>query len=426
MNTPLSLALDGLLNYFIVSSLDITLRDTLRDRAIRDSIRRVHLRASDSELLRSILSSLTVDGEGFKSNSVESFTIIAFSGAQLDISDFFARYNFPKLQHLELAGCTITWLDRLISRTGALATLIICGGFCPPAVTASKVLSIFASNPTLRKVKLSVGATTNPSGSGSLFRVPLHNLEHLTLSGDTQDIVAILSRLDYGRKMDLFLDLHECSVGDISKDIKPYLRDYVGRRGRPQNGLALLVSYYSKTITHLVGDVNNLDPCTPETDRVTWFTTIDIQLNEKLPEDLLERAILDLISHTPQEEVIYIVVTDDPITMGAMSAQFPSLQSLHFVQTPLSTISGLGGGREIFPSLRSVFLDTVGVYDDNWSLFAGSLSRRASFGNRLDVLHISHSSHMCTEVVENIRSATRHFFIEDPSPPSSFDTCLGP
>jgi len=413
-------------DYVGEGSFGITLPDALQDRATRNTIRRVHLSTGDSELLNSILSSLTVDCEGFQFNSMESFILLNNSDTLVNMSDFFDRYYFPNLRHLELTNYAITRMDCLMSRTGALTTLVLDSTFPFPAPTKLELLSVLVSNPNLRKVSLSVRPDPSYGDNGSPIRVSLHSLKELNLSGDVRDIVGILHRLDHPSKLDLQISLSNCAVVDISQVIRPYLRDYVGRRGMPQHGVGLYVSKDGNTIGHNIGDVGNLDPSTPPLDRVSWFAFIEIHLNITPPKDSLERAILDLLTHTPREEVVDLQVFEEPITMEAISTQFPNLRALRFWGTPLpSTILNLGGDGEIFPALRHLFLDQVAVYDCDWSPLIASLARRASSGNRLDALEISGSSHMCAEVVEEIRSMVRHFRTEDAEMQLScpFGTC---
>jgi len=406
---PLDLVLDA---YTVEGSFDITLRDALQDRAARNTIRRVHLKA-DSELLSSIISSLTVDNGVSQPNSVESLILINSSISCVDISDFFAHYYFPNLRHLKLIDYVTDRLGLLASRTGALTTLCLDSVLPSPGPATSELLSILASNPALQEVTLSVCADPSHSGNGSRLRVSLHNLKKLTLSGDVRDVVGVLHRLDHPNKLDLHLNLYNCAVGDISQVVRPYLRDYVGRRGTPQHGLGLCLSRDVDTIGHNIGDVGSLDPFISVFDRVAWFGSVDIYPNETLHQDLLEREILDLITHTPQEDITYFQVYEQLITMEAISTQFPDLRALCFSGTPLSAVLDLGGDGEIFPALQYVFLDRVLMYDYDWSPLTTSLTRRAVSGNRLDTLEISGSPHMCAEAEAQIRSVVRHFWTDD-------------
>ena len=108
---PLDLVLSG--SYYGAYSddedgLDPDLRDAINDRATKDTIRRVHLKAEGSMLIDDIIVELTAKGEKLRSNSMESLVLWNLdSTSPVDVSDFFARYRFPKLQRLELTNCKI-------------------------------------------------------------------------------------------------------------------------------------------------------------------------------------------------------------------------------------------------------------------------------------------------------------------------------
>jgi hypothetical protein len=121
---PLDLVLTGRASHH----LDDKLRDALQDCAARGVIRRVHLKDIDAAtLLSSIISSIVTKGEEIRSISVESFILWNSSGPSVDISDFFSRYHFPKLQRLDLDGFSISSWDLLGSRTISLTTLFLSG-----------------------------------------------------------------------------------------------------------------------------------------------------------------------------------------------------------------------------------------------------------------------------------------------------------
>ena len=66
---PLNLVLNS--DDYKDSHLDTTLCNTLRDRATRDTIRRVHLKARDPVLLSSTVAQVTANREELRSNSME-------------------------------------------------------------------------------------------------------------------------------------------------------------------------------------------------------------------------------------------------------------------------------------------------------------------------------------------------------------------
>ena len=215
-----------------------TLSNVLRDRAARDAIRRVHLRSADSDLLRSIISQITPEEPRF--TSIEAFILQDESGSMsVDISDFLTHNRFLKLQHFEYYGFTISSWDLLKSRSSVLTALDIFFSGRAPSPTTSLLLSVLASYPTLQKVALSwfdpddgVGA---PSG-----RASLHHLKDLELVAPSKDLFGLLNQLNHPRNMDhLKITPDPCQFEDVSRTVGPYLRDYLQRRGRSQNGLGL-------------------------------------------------------------------------------------------------------------------------------------------------------------------------------------------
>ena len=148
---PLDLVLSGIDRY---CRFDPTLSNALQDRACRDTVRRIHLRSENSELLESILSSLTPGCKDTRSNRMKSLFVRNCDETPVDGSDFFAHHCFPKLQRLNLIHCTISSWDLLKSRTGALTELHLDFLDPSPTPTTLQLLSILASNPGLREVTL--------------------------------------------------------------------------------------------------------------------------------------------------------------------------------------------------------------------------------------------------------------------------------
>ena len=425
MSAPLDLALEAY-THTHCGSFDTTLRNVLRDRATRDTIRRIHLESDNPELLSSIVSSLTTNCEGLQSNSVESFIFLNSSTTPVDLSGFLAHYRFPKLQHFDITGHATAQWDFLWSRTGALTTLILGSESRSRITTTSQLLSILAFNPTLREVSLSVLPSRNAITSS--FRVPLHQLKQLKLSGGVRDVVVVLHRLDHPGKVDLRLELYKCKVGDITQVIIPYLRDFFGRHDGPQTELGLFVSQSMHSIGYSAGDVGKLDPSAPEWNLVAWLVNLDIYLDAKPPEDVLGQSILDLLAYIPQEEVLYPRACGGPTAAQATATQFPKITLLYFDETRLSALPNPERDREIFPSLRCVVLDRVVVDDYDWSPLTTFLARRASSGNRLEALEIFTRFHMCKDVADGIKGMVRHFQTRDQEllEPCPFITCPKP
>ena len=206
--------LDLVLGKHTYCDLDDTLRDALRDRAARDTIRRVHLWTNNANgLLNPIISSIIAEGEGIRSNSMESFILQNKSNWDVDVSNFFSGYHFPKLQRLDLHGCSISSWDLLGSRTTSLTTLELADIGSSPLPTLSQMLSILSANPNLRRLMLPFGSVPEVNSDGPSSQIPLHHLKQFHLKGEFRHVFGLLDRLDLPDKMDdLGLSLHECPV----------------------------------------------------------------------------------------------------------------------------------------------------------------------------------------------------------------------
>jgi len=425
-SAPLDLVLDG---HEIVGS--VIPYDALQDRATRDTIRRIHLRTNNSWLLNSLLQQLTVPGEGVRSSNVTSFILWNWDHLPVDVSNFFSRYQFPKLQRLHLQNYTISSWDCLMSQTTVLTTLNLRFADSSPTPSISQLLSIFASNPALRKVNLGKGAIPGDGDKKTSFRVQLHHLKELMLEGDLQHVITLLHRLDHPRNMNLLgLTLHDCDVTDVSQIIGPYLRDHLQRCDRPQDGLYLSVftghlpGYRGNQIMLQVGDPGGINFSARIWEHPDVFVAITVVSNAVLRTDIRKRVALELIAHTPREEVVYLHTADNPVAMEDAYTQFPNLRALSSSVTPLSELfpnPNLVGDEKIFPSLEHIRLDCGFGDNSGWSPLIAFLDRLTSSGSRLDTLVISSTAHMCSEVVEGIRSMVREFVIDQLNPLRNFD-----
>ena len=406
------------------SKLSTALCNALRDRAARDAIRRVDIRTVDPELLRSIISPLTVTFEGIRPNSMASLGLRNWSGTTVDVSGFLAAYHFPKLQRLNLQNCTISSWDCLTSRTAVLTTLVLDLPDPSPIPSTSQLLSVLFSNPALRKVALSGRAVPDGDSSKTSFRVELQHLEKLQLAGgDLRRVVGLLQRLDHPGNMNrLRLTLYDCDVTDVSQIIGPYLRDYLQRRDRSPNGLNLFVSFgphisirRDHVVLH-VGDAGGIDFSDPTRTRVDNFVSITVVLNVVRRGDILARAALDLVAHTPREEVSYFQTYNSPDAMEGTYAEFPNLRALSSGLTHLpKTFQNQGpvGDGKVFPSLEHVRLERVVLGGgDSWNPLINFLFARVSSGNRLDTLVITDSPPIRPEVVEGIKGLVRKLKIK--------------
>ena len=388
--TPVDLVLNAYDD--VLPSVDNTLFNILQDRANQDAIRRIHLKAVDSEFLNFIIPSITVNWADVpRPSSVESFILHNEGGGLVDITYFFSYSHFPRLQCLKLFDCRISSWDHIPSRITTLTTLDLHLVSLEPIPTTSQVLSILASNPTLLEVSISGFVAPGGDGENLPPRVSLHHLKQLELDGNPQGVFEFLDRFDHPGRMDrLGIALGPCVIEDVSHLIGPYLRDYLRHRGGSESGLGLCLSlpYPSRAVLQL-GDVGGITFCAPALAGVNWFMEVIVEVDTGYYADLWENVALPLITHTPQEEIVYFKVCGRNVDMEDIPTQLPNLKGLHFEGAPFSTAfpeSILDVGGVIFPSLRCILLDRVAMGDGDWALLATFLGRRASSGYRLHTL----------------------------------------
>ena len=403
---PLDLVLEG--PAYCYDNFDETLIKVLQNRANRDNIRRVHLKARDTRLLNSILSALTPKSGEVRSNRIESFILWKWNGiSPVDVSDFFAHYRFPKLQRLEFTNCIISSWDHLMSRTGALTDL--CLGFTRPSPnpTTSQLLSIFASNPLLQRIILPHGMVPDDDDEIPSFCVPLHHLRHLELTGDLRHVLGLLDRLDHPVILDkLDITLRRCTLTEASPIIGQYFYDYFQRRGRSQIGLGLDISCGGH-ITLRVG--NAVVGTDPESVHMDKSVVLNVRLDPALPKDVQRQAVVDLISQFPQEEFVYFRALDETATMGHIYATLPNLRTLHLtgMHLPAASLEHNSDEEEgALPCLENLILKYSIMDDGCWNPLTSFLARR---GKRLNTLKISDCRHMCAKVVERIEEVVPGF-----------------
>ena len=419
---PLDLVLGGY--GYTEGHFDATLRDVFKDRATRDTIRRVHLSAGGTGLVNSILSSLIPDCDEVRSNSVESFILFNQSKAPVNVSKFFAHYRFPKLERLALYNCSISSWDHLTSRTSALTTLEL--DFTHPSTTpsptpaVSQLLSILSSNPALRKVVLLKRAVPDSDGDGGSepsSRVQLPHLKELRLDGGLRHVFNILHRLDHPGNMDLLsLMLHDCDNADVSQIVGPYLRDHIGGRDKAQNGLNLSVSsgyrtYRAPHVALRLGKAGGTNYSDQAQMQIGTFIAVTMLLNGN-SRDMRERIILDLIDCTPREEIVYFKGGNNPIATKDSCTQLSNLKALSYDGVPLSAAFPNPNlvGEKIFPSLEYVSLERID--EEGWSPLITYLADRVSSGNKLDTLVISDSPDMPSDVEDGLRGMVRELKVD--------------
>ena len=412
---PLDLVLDKRTDL----ELDDKLRDALQDRATRDTIRRVHLRAAyGEELLRSVISSIVTEGEETRTNSVESF-IVQSGGvdAFVDVSGFFSRYHLPKLKRLHLSGCKISSWDLLKSKTATLTTLWVTIGRPSAIPTLSQLLSILSSNPLLQDLALFYSLDPHAvDRERSSPLVPLHHLKNPQLSSLFHDTFLLTSRLELPDKMNsLDLILFEYSPSDLSQVLGPYLRDRIRRRGNfTGDGLGLLVDHTPYNLRFSVGDAHKHDDCN-DFAQVDWFATVCAYPSESLGKKGTEKMCFDLIAHIPREHVITLQATLRILRLQELCVEMCNLTYLHLNTVDLSTlfvdpdVLRPHVSEDLLHSLDHIVIVGPTLSGGDWSPLTNFLSRRAVAGNPISSLRLRNHPPMDDDVVGSIERAVNVF-----------------
>jgi len=348
--------------------LDDQLRDALRDRATRDTIRQVHLCQHLGMLptLNSVISSTVVEGEELRSSSVESFIVETTYGPAVDVTAFFSRYHFLKLRYLRLSECSISSWGLLKSRITTLTSLKLDRGLSP-IPTPSQLLSILSFNPLLRDLSLSPGPEPHPiNDDRSSPSVPLRHLKDLHLRSDFLTATFwLLNRLELPDQMDtLDMFLFKCSPSDITQTLGPYFGDRVRRGSRfPGGGLELSVAYggsgfnLSIESTYPVDDFVEVDWCA-RASVDTWGNTGTTQTAG----EALEMAF-DFVSRLPLEEVTDLKTNLPILCSEELCVGMCNLTNLYLTEVDLSgrfpdpDIDGPQTFRELLPSLDCLKID---------------------------------------------------------------------
>ena len=390
--------------------LDDALRDALQDYATRDTMQRVHLEAVSAELLNSIISSITTEGGETRSISVQSFILRngSTAGSNVEISNFFSRYRFPKLQRLRLSGCSISSWDLLRSRTTSLTSLSLTDIRQSPLPTLSQMLSILSANPNLQYLMLSDGSVPDVDSDWPSFRVHLSCLKRLDLKSGLHRVFGLLNRLELPDKLDdLNLSLTRCPPSDLPQTIGPYLRNYIRRRSPDR--LKLLADSNSTGFSILMGDA-----CEGDFTREESFIAIGGTMSMEPGEEAADILCFDIVGHFSPEVVE--VTTNLPILRsGEATKQMTDLTLLFLDLGEMSKwftepdIPVPHDFQEALLMLHSILKHGPYPGGEDWDPLTDFLTRRAAVGNRIYSLSLRGHPHMGEDVVECIKRVVKAF-----------------
>ena len=403
-------------------SLDGSLWGAIKNRVMKDTIGQVHLTSHDGDILTSIISPLTPDGEGGQNENIESI-ILRNGGTPVDVSKFFARSRLSKLRMLDLSGnFQISSWDYLTSRTTLLTTLSLEIGEFSPSIspTTPQLFSILTSNPNLRQLILSDVAL--PYDDGSTFQVSLRNLNILSLTGDFHRLFALLRRLILPESLDsIFITGFDCTTEDISQTLMPYMRTYFQRDARFQDRLGICSFSSPGSISISVNAV-----CTHAIALVPKppFVSFTVVLAD-IPPDPPEQLFIDLAALIPQERVVSFNA-NAALHMKPPEEVFfmmPNIETLYLSDVEVSkgflqpNPDGPHANMKLLPSLRSLRLEDVTLddddgNDDDWGYLTAYLAHQTSDNQIISLEVLGDLPHMPPGVVDKIRGLVKEFTYE--------------
>ena len=371
-----------------VIPFDEPLQDALRDRATRDSIRSVHLRGRDTDLLQSVISSLTLDGEDVRDSSVESLRL---EHTTLDVSTFLAHYRFPRLRDLHLlTGAIITSWDHLKIQAPSLTTLSLGFARAPKNPTTSQLLAMLTSYPNLQDLSLYETMIPHDGDDGSAPRVPLCRLKKLELIGNCRHVFQLLDQLEHPDALDsVHLRLSEYAGERLSEFLEPFIRDRIRRDGRFQDRSGVQVSYGSGSVSFSVNAFYESQIPIVLPGRGYPSMLFSAVFSDNLPRDAVEKLCTNLLAVTPRERVVRFVGGPSVHAMRDLLVAMPNIEDLYLTQSVISDTflqPDPLSNTKFPPSLRRLCLDYFTLQNDNdWRPLIVYLIHQTSGGQKVSL-----------------------------------------
>ena len=366
---------------------DGPLRDALRDRVASDSIRSICLQGGDVDLLRSVISSLTLDGEDIRDSSIESLKV---EYTDLDVSTYLARYRFPKLRVLRLTtSAEISPWDRLKLQATSLTTLSLeFTEEVPNSPTTSQLLCILASYPNLQKLSLNDVMIPRDVGDRSMSQVSLRCLKKLRLIGDCSHIFRLLGLLELTDTLtSVRLDLWECGGEVASEFIAPFLRNRI-RDNRFQGRLGIQILCASCSISFAINPFGefNIPNFLPGHGYPSMLFSAEFR--DRAARGVGGKRCADFIAPIPKESAVDFTVRLDAHATRDLLATMPNIENL--------CLSGLVGfdaflqpaplpGTKLLPSLRRLCLEYFSLKNNNWKPLIAFLTHQTSAGQTVSL-----------------------------------------
>ena len=411
--TPLDLVLYGDTSDSGVL-FDESLQDAVRSRVIQGNIRQVHLMSRDCGTLTSIISSLTPNDEDGRNGNIESIVLESRGFASVDVSNFFARSRLSRLCFLDLSGgIQISSWDRLAPRTTLLTTLSLTIHTSPPSptITAPQLFSILVKNPNLQELNLSDVALPDITDQ-STFKVPLHNLKILSLTGEFRRIFGLLHRLILPETLDR-VDLAggRCTAEDVSQTLVPYMRDHFRRDSRFHEILDVTLSSFPDSIS--ISATIECDETDPQGLPYAAFNVHS--LPDEFTPEVREQLFTDIFAAIPLEHVLIFRADLDLRLPEELFFMMPNIVVFHLFGVELyegfllPNPDGPYADMYLLPALEMLCLIDVFPTDEDWSPLTTYLEDQTSDGQTISLEIAGEIPHMAPEVVKEIKDMVKEF-----------------
>jgi len=412
---PLDLVLDGV--ECRVGSLDETLLDSLKDYTARNAIRKVHLRSDDTQLLTTIVSSLTPEWCSRDSN-IESIAL-----NDVDVTAFLTHQSYPKLRDLSLSGCFVIrgedW-HFLKDNITTLVNLSLSSNGLTYILTVPQILSLLASNPNIRTLTLEslrIDPDIGYDSNGS--HVPLRHLEKLSLVGDFDYLFPILQQLEFPEMVDHHarLEFTGYELEDIQEFFMPYIQDYFQRDPRFEGRLRISISLADDCISLQAG-VIGADYHGPDRSPQQGppYATFSVALSRLMCLDKQKKLCTEILVLLPKKSIVHfetnLTVADE------MLVTMSNLETLHLVHAPvdygflLPDPSGPYADRKLLPSLRRLYLQDASANFGDFGPLYPYLIHQTSGDHPFSLYLLGQYMHICLSLASRIGPLVEEFFYD--------------
>jgi len=289
---------------------------------------------------------------------------------------------------------------------------------------------LLASNPNLRSLTLSALPIDDDGGGNPRLQLPLHHLEHISLSGTFHHVFPIIHRLELPEGVDSGeITLHDCTPQGVLEVIGPYIRDYLRRDPRFRDSLGMFVSSTSNCIS-FHASVAGVGCCGPNQlpQHGPPCGTFRAVLSQPILRHVAKILCTDVLALLPQESIVGFE-TDLSVTEEVVVAM-PNLKVLHLVSPVVSDRfllpdpDGPNVYKKLLPSLRRLYLEDVEAVDYNWDPLVSYLIRQTPGGRAISLNVFGEGVHICLEVIERIEGLVEELvYVPDPDGLCPLDIC---